>query len=180
MAMPDRYGSRGYAGTLIGFVALLLSSCQGKEGFPISEEATAVALKPIATAALDEVRAARRSSETEKAERDEHLQRAESHLRKLTEYYLPLLDARDRAYEAYRLYYLRPAAVGAELTRIEEILRSIAEARGSRVEASMVDALELVTEARTEIAVDSASASKHLQNLARRLSYMLLKGELIL
>lgn len=158
--------------------ALLLSSCVSREGVPVSEEPTAVALQPIAADVLDEVLAARRSAET--AERDRHLELAESGLRKLNEYYLPLLDAKDRAYEAYRLYYLNPQAIIAELAEIERSLTSIASARGRHVEASIVPALELVAEARAAVDVGSPTAPKHLHDLARRLSYMLLKGELIL
>lgn len=175
--MPGRHESGNLAGVLC-LVAVLLSSCAPRESVPVSEEPTAVALQPIAAAALDHVLAARSSAAT--PERDRHLERAESGLRKLNEYYLPLLDAKDRAYEAYRLYYLDPRAVGSELDEIEKILGSIANARGPQVEASMVPALELVTEARAATDAGLPSASKHLHDLARRLSYMLLKGELIL
>jgi hypothetical protein len=143
----------------------------------VSEEPTASALKPIASAALDEVLAARGSAET--AQRDRHLELAESSLRKLTEYYLPLLDAKDRAYEAYRLYFLNPGAVKGELDEIERILTSVVSTRG-QVEASTLPALELETEARAAMDAGSPTTPKHLHDLARRLSYMLLKGELIL
>lgn len=45
-------------------VALLVSSCMPREGVPVSEEPTAVALRPIAVAALDEILAARGSADT--------------------------------------------------------------------------------------------------------------------
>jgi hypothetical protein len=145
---------------------------------PVSEEPTAVALQSVAAAALDEVRAARASAET--AGRDHHLERAESSLRKLNEYYLPLLDAKDRAYEAYRLYFVDRRAVKDELAEIEKILSSIPGVRGRELEASIVPALELATEARAAIDAESPAAPKRLRDLARRLSYMILKGELIL
>ncbi|HSF19745.1 MAG TPA: hypothetical protein VLK65_29760 [Vicinamibacteria bacterium] len=164
--------------TLPCMVTLLLASCAPREGVPIFEEPTAVALQPLATAVLNDVRAARASMAV--LDRDRHLQHAEASLERLNEYYLPLLDAKDRAYQACRLYYADPGSVGRELEEIEKLLTSIITARGRRVEASMEPAFELLTEARVSMDAGSSAAPKHLHDLARRLSYMLLKGELIL
>jgi hypothetical protein len=160
----------------------LLLGCQRRNARPILEEPAASSIRDAAGEAWNAFAGAQASLESVSLppEAEDALARTQASLLNLTEYYAPLLDAREGAYRAYRFYYLEPARVEGELARIETILQEVARARGPSLESEISEAEDLLAEARTALESRSSSAPEHLDALARRLSFMLLKGELIL
>jgi len=163
--------------------SMSLASCERpRAAGAIVEEPTAAALRDVSASALEKVRSAVQAVDAgaPAGEGLEKLREAETTLRKMTEYYVPLLDAHERSYRAYRLYYGDPSRVESELERIETILHDLVRNRGSEVEGPVDEALGLVEDVRSSMEAHSPAAAGHLDELARKLSFMLLKGELIL
>lgn len=148
----------------------------------VVEEPTASALRDVSTEALEKLRSAIQALEggAPPGEGLERLHQSEATLLKMTQYYVPLLDAHQRSYRAYRLYYGDPSRVESELERIETILHDVVRDRGSEVEGPVGEALALVEDVRSSMEAHSPSAAHHLDELTRRLSFLLLKAELIL
>jgi len=109
----------------------------------------------------------------------EALGEAEAALVRLQSYYLPLLEARQRASNAHQL-----AADGQvtraqkELEDIEAILLALARGGGEQMSRQVQDPLDLLEEARVALARNAPDAPDRLEELAARLELMLLKGEL--
>jgi hypothetical protein len=163
--------------------SLGLASCERpRMAAPIVEEPTASALRDVSASALEHVRAAIPAVQAGApgGEAVDELRASEATLLKLTEYYVPLLDAHERSYRAYRLYYAEPSRVESELERIETLLHDVVRDRGSEVEGPVDEALGMVEDVRSSMAAHSPAAAHHLDELARKLSFMLLKAELIL
>ena len=168
------------AAALVG--AFLLAACEQRSSLPIQDEPLAAALRDVAGPALEDLRAARRSLESSPADpaAEASLASADRRLSELVDYYLPLLDASERAYRAFRFYYIDPPRVGPELARVEELLDEVARARGYPVEAELEEPLALVAASRAAMESSSPKAEEHLRDLARRLSFLIVKGELVL
>ncbi len=178
--------SSAVAAILAGALAtsLSLATCERHQPgeAPIVEEPTASAVRDVSASALEKVRSAIQAVDdgAPKSEVLEKLRTSEATLLKMTEYYVPLLDAHERAYRAYRLYYGDPSRVESELERIETILHGVVRDRGGEVEGPVDEALGLVEDVRSSMEANSPAAAQHLDELARKLSFMLLKAELIL
>jgi hypothetical protein len=112
---------------------------------------------------------------------NEALGEAEAALARLQFYYLPLLEARQRASNARQL-----AANGdlggaeAELGHIETTLLGLARSLGGEMGRQVEEPLALLEDARVALARSSPGAPARLEELAERLELMLLKGELVL
>jgi len=106
---------------------------------------------------------------------------AQEGLDHLLTYYLPLLEARERAYDAYRYFHLDQTGRTAEqLDQVEAILISVAEADSGGLRPEMEDPLEKLEHARLAVETGADEASEALETLAARLNQLLLKGGLIL
>jgi hypothetical protein len=108
------------------------------------------------------------------------LAEAEAALVRLQSYYLPLLEARQRASNAHQL------AADGQVTRaqkqledIEAILLALARGGGEQTGRQVQDPLDLLEEARVALARNAPEAPDRLEELAARLELMLLKGELV-
>jgi hypothetical protein len=112
---------------------------------------------------------------------EEALDSAVEELKCFSEYYLPLLDARERSYNAYRFCYLKEKKRATrELDRIEKTLVSMAEDGGKLLFRELEKPLEILVDARAAIAADPEDAPELLRELANKLNQMLLKMELVL
>jgi hypothetical protein len=99
----------------------------------------------------------------------------------LLRYYLPLLDARERSYNAYRHFYLGETdQTLRELDEIEALLLGVSELDDGRLLDEMQDPLEKVEDARAALRVGSGQAADDLEALATTLNFLVLKGELVL
>jgi hypothetical protein len=158
---------------------LLLLACQQEQGAAIQEEGVASGFRNAAASALENVTLALEALKGDSPSKEvvESLERAEVSVRDLASYYVPLLDARERAYRAYRLYHTNRRQVVPELARIEAILKDIARARPV---GAVEDALVMVEMARIAAETDDPGVPHAIESLAHRLSLMILKGELVL
>ena len=96
-------------------------------------------------------------------------------------YYLPVLDARERTYNAYRHYQLgKTRETERELDQVETILMKIAETGDGHLLRAMEEPLETLEDARAALHVDSEEATKALRTLAIRLNFLLVRGGLVL
>ncbi|MGD8896574.1 MAG: hypothetical protein PVJ73_11115 [Acidobacteriota bacterium] len=131
--------------------------------------------------ALRSLREARGALPDGGADAREALDETEATLVRLRTYYLPLLEARQRASNAWRL-----AASGelgkaeGELGHIETTLLALAQSGGQEMSREVEEPLDLLEEARLALARGSPEAPAQLEVLAERLEFMLLKGDLIL
>jgi len=106
------------------------------------------------------------------------IERAEQTLGRLSGYYLPVFEARQRAYNAYELASVdRMQAARSELDAVEKILLAVAQAESDHIARELQEPLDLLEEARLALASDSGTG-EHLAALAEYLSLMLLKGRL--
>jgi hypothetical protein len=167
------------------FLALLgaTGACDFRpEGWtPVLEETSTVFLETETARLLDHVRTARARLATDPPGAETALAEAQATLEDLRDYYLPLFQARERAYNAYRSLYLDDGArVLVELQRIEEILGAMAErAQGGGFQE--LQALgEALADARIAVEAGPGEAAPALETLARKLNQAALKGDLIL
>jgi hypothetical protein len=125
---------------------------------------------------VDTARATLDQGEDQAAER---LVEAAQALERLSRYYLPLLEARERVYNAHRfVYYGETGRAEAEIKRVERILNDVVEVGGQRLFKVLTPALDLVGEAKPAIRGAPEEAPHLLRELAVRLNLASLKGEL--
>jgi hypothetical protein len=177
-----------HAAGIVGLTAALVSgialgACERRTGIPIQDEPLASALRDVAGPALEDLRAARRSLEASPpsaSAAEASLASADRRMSELVDYYLPLLDANERAFRAYRFYFTDRDRIAPELERVEELLDGVARARGYPVEGELEEPLALVADVRAALESGSPNAEEHLRDLTRRLSFLVVKGELVL
>ncbi len=171
------------AGIAASLMVFTLHGCGGEdEGWaPVLERTSTTFLQTEAERALQQVRLALERIDSERSELEEILLSAEMTLEHLSDYYLPLLEARELAYNAYRFHtFGEDARTLDELEQIEEILLRLQETSGGRLGPELVEPLGTVEQIRVALAGTGSGATRLLEDLARRLNQMALKGELIL
>lgn len=148
---------------------------------PVLEETSTAFLETETERLLDHVRTARESLESDPAAAGAALADAQEVLEDLRSYYLPLFQARERAYNAYRSLYLDDGArVAEELEKIEAILDGMAEGTEGGPLQELQALGEALSDARLATETGSNEAAPALENLARKLNQAALKGDLIL
>ena len=166
-----------------GFILLALAGCnRTPEGWtPVLEETSTGFLKTETEEVASRVRLAQAALPANPENAVAELAKAEDGLDHLLTYYLPALDARERAYNAYRHYQLgKFKETERELDEVETILMAIAESGHGHLLLAMEEPLETLEDARAALDVDSDAATKALRNLAIRLNNLLLRGGLVL
>lgn len=159
------------------------SGCsQAPEGWtPVMEETSTAFLEEETERVLSHVRSAMEEIGADSPPASGELEHAAVALEHLLDYYLPLIHAREQAYNAYRLFYLGDeAGVGQILTEVEEILTTMA----GKAEGQRLQEIESLAETlgRTRMAAASGAEGEReaLEVLARRLNQAALKGDLVL
>lgn len=173
---------RNLAGLFL-ILAGVAGGCQDRpEGWvPVLEETSTGFLEVETGRALEQVRAARETATTDPAGAEDALRAAETSLEHLMVYYLPLLQARERAYNAYRASFLADKGRAMqELARIEELLESMAEATSGAPLQELQSLGEALEDARLAVESGPEEALSALEVLARRLNQAAVKGDLIL
>jgi hypothetical protein len=168
-------------GCALAAMANVGCSREPESWIPVLEESSTAFLKTETEAVASRVRSARSQLPVNPEDAAADLAAAEDGLDHLLTYYLPLLEARERAYNAYRHFYLGKAEETArELDEVEAILMTVAEAGPGHPLRAMEEPLERLEDARVALGVDTGEAAEALQALANRLNYLLLKGRLVL
>lgn len=117
------------------------------------------------------------SSPTEAAEL---LREADSSLRHLLDFYLPLMEAREHSYNALLFFNLGKLDRAEEdLDYAESRLESVARVDHGKLLREMEPPLEILEDARAAIRADPLVAQVLLERLTNRLNNMLVKGGLI-
>ena len=148
---------------------------------PVLEETSTTFLETETERALEGVQTALAQLQTDPGEAANALQKAERSLEYLRDFYLPLFQARERAYNAYRYFRLgEDAQVDRELRLIEETLGSMAEAVGGGPQNELQALAEVVASARIAAKGPPEEAGPALEALARRLEQVVVKGDLII
>lgn len=138
------------------------------------------ALTEEAERALEALRHARSGVKSLPEHAERGLATAEAAILRLATYYLPLLEARELAYNAYRAHVLGDEKLSkAELDRIDGILMGVAEGLGEPVTEELQGPLEALVDARIALAGAPEQASDRLEALLERLNLILVKGELV-
>jgi hypothetical protein len=148
---------------------------------PVLEETSTAFLESEVDRLSDRVGIALEQLNTDPAEAETALQEASAALEHLKDYYLPLFQARERAYNAYRSLYLGDRdRVMTELGRIDGILGTMAErAEGGRLQ-EIQSLAETLADARVAVESGREEGAQGLETLARTLNQAALKGDLIL
>ncbi len=176
---PDRIIVAGLL--LVLFGPALACENRPKGWTPVLEETSTVFLEAETQRVLERVRAAREEVMVDPAEAEGTLRDAEISLEHLLAYYLPLLQARGRAYHAYRSFFLQDQGrVAEDLGLIENILETMAET-ASGVRLHEIQSLaEVLADARMAVESGPVEGQQALEALARALNQAALKGDLIL
>lgn len=164
------------------FLMILAGCSRAPEGWaPILEQTSTVFLRIETEKAAASVHRALADLPADPEQAAVELAEAEDMLDHLLTYYLPILDAREAAYNAYRHHQLGKAyETQRELEEVELILMEIAQAGHGHLLREMEDPLELLEDARAAIDVDSDEATDSLRALATRLNFLLVRGGLVL
>lgn len=175
-----------WLGQWVGVTALValcgLGGCRKEpEGWiPVLEQTSTDFLQNHTGRALDEVRQARRLLPAEPDRAIEALDQADVVLEELLGFYLPIFEARELTYNAYRELYLgRRAESERALGDVEGILHQVAK-RDSRYYRAVEGPLEHAEKAKLSLEAGSAEARETLNALANELNFIVLKGDLVL
>lgn len=129
--------------------------------------------------ALECVHRAERDVRSNPEQAGERLADAVRALERISRYYLPLLEARERAYDAHRfLYYGERYRARTELEAVENTLDSVAETGGAALQPALKKPLDLVSEAKAAVIAGTDTAPDLIKSLAIKLNLMALKGGL--
>jgi hypothetical protein len=166
---------------VLGVLLLLPGGCrQPHQGWePPLEETTTRFLQTEVGEAIKIVRDAQRYVRSKPELADERLDGAVRALERMSKYYLPLLEARERTYDAHRfLYFGEGHRARTELQAVEDILDLVAETGGAELLPAMKEPLDLVSEAKAAVMASSEKAPELIKSLAVKLDQMALKGDL--
>jgi hypothetical protein len=171
----------GTQSLILGTLLLVAGGCnQPHPGWePPLEETSTRFLQARVEEALQLVRGARGDVRSDPGEVEQQLDGALRTLEQMSKYYLPLLEARERTYDAHRfLYYGETLRARTEIEAVEEILDRVAETGGPALEPVMKEPLDLVSEAKAALLATSDNAPDLIKSLAITLNFMALKGAL--
>lgn len=147
---------------------------------PVLEHTSTTFLETETNRALEAVRSATARIPSDPQGAEGELKKAESALQYLRDFYLPLFQGRERAYNAFRYHKLGDTGqVDRELELIEETLASMVVTTGGGPHRELQSLAEDVAAARVAARGSPAEAERALEALARRLDQAVLKGDLI-
>lgn len=165
----------------VGLVLFLACRDPEHRWTPVLEQTSTEFLTTATVRTREHLEAARRSLTEDPEAAAADLEAARRELRHLETYYLPLLEARERAYNAYRFFELgEEARTVGEIERVEALLLEMARDLGEPLAAEMEPPLETVADLRAALSGSPERAPELLLELALRLQEMALKGELVL
>lgn len=168
---------------LSGLVALLSLACQQPPvGWtPLLEQTSTRFLEAETESALESLENAEKSLTQDPVSSRDHLEEARLSLLRLRDYYLPLLRAREGAYNAYRWYHLGETdRVLSELASIESLVLELDQRRDAPLSRELESVLEDLVQAKSAVTADRADAPELIEKLGSHLNMLELKGGLAL
>jgi hypothetical protein len=161
---------------------LLLAACGGPQEIQteMPELNSAGSLRTEIDRALREVQEARAGLDPKSVKAQQPLDAAAASLQRLADYYVPVLVARDDAYNAYRLFRMndKNGAV-REIDVAVNILEKTAEAGDESLSKTIQQPLEALGEAKLAVNGDRPDAGPTLQRVVYLLNAMIVKGGLV-
>jgi hypothetical protein len=161
---------------------LLLAACSRQQEVPneLPELNSAGSLRTEIDRALREVEEAQAGLSREPVKTRQALDSAAQSLHRIADYYLPVLEARDGAYNAYRLLRLNDKAGAVkEIDVAANTLEKTAEAGGESLSKTIREPLEALGEAKLAVGGDRSNAGQALQRVVYLLNEMIVKGGLV-
>lgn len=175
---------RSAIAALLGALLLPVAACDREPGgwTPVLEESSVGPLRSELAEVAARVRNASLALEPDPERSARELEAAQTSLHHLLAYYLPILEARELSYNAYRHHALGEGSrAQKELEQIESILIQIARSQDSpHLQKEMADPLQKLEDARVALETGSPNAPEALEALAIRLHFLLVKGGLVL
>jgi hypothetical protein len=169
---------------LLVAVLLALVGCDREttDWTPVMEETSTVFLRDQVDKSLEMLEALRaRLSVCPDADAREDAARLKTALLHLRHYYLPMVEAREEAYNAYRLYHLkRRSEVGHHLDSARQILEAVASHGGGPMVSEMGRLTGQVLQVGEAVRLGSREAVPRFQQLISSLNLKAMKGDLIL
>jgi hypothetical protein len=167
---------------LLGLVLLIWGCDRGPEGWtPVLEETSTVFLETETSRLSGYIETALAHLRTDPGQAETALREASTTLNHLQGYYLPLFQARERAYNAYRYLFLGDdTRCVEELGKIQEAFEGMVGAVEGGALLELTSLAEMVADARIAALAEPEEAAPMLESLARRLDLVVLKGSLIL
>jgi hypothetical protein len=156
-----------------------LTGCSPKSGNPeyVLEQTSTRSLEDEANRALEYVHRARQRHVSTEDDVAEALAAAEKSLVHLSGYYLPLVEARSRAYNAYTFSQTgQQDRATEELVVIEQVLLRIANGKVAQAENLVRKPAEKLAEAKIALSAGDADAPRLIGELASMLNHEILKG----
>lgn len=176
----SRQPGRGQSAGLLCLIGLLVLSCRysvPEDGGDIPVSFLQDRLREV-VADLEQARGGLPESAAEASGR---LEDARLELRRLDEYYLPLLAARQQVGRAARSVTSDEGTARSAVDSAETVLRGIVRAHGRHLEREMRGPLERLQDSRTALeAGDVGEARRILDSLHHQLRLMFFRGDLVL
>ena len=172
---------RGSSVLVLSVVLFVLNGCkQPHPGWePPLEETSTRFLQDEVGEALELIRNARTDVHADPARAQSQLVKASRALERVSVFYLPLLEAREHAYDAHRLVYFKQEnRARTHIEAVESILDTMAENGGPKILPALKEPLGLASEAKAAIMAQSDLAPDLIKSLARKLNFMAWRGEL--
>lgn len=131
--------------------------------------------------ALDDLEGARAALPDDTDEVSERLADARLQLRRLDEYYLPLLAAREQVARARSSVASRSGDAGSAVDSAEAVLLGIVRGHGRHLQGEMREPLERLEDVRTALAAgNTGEARELLRRLGSHLESIFFRGEIVL
>lgn len=164
----------------IGLAMLPLVSCDTTSRDTAADVPVSLLRERVRTALAD-VDRARAVLESDPDEAASRLTDARLTLRRLDEYYLPLLEAREQVSTALDALDSEQGAVASAVDSAEAALLGIVRGHGRHLEGEMRQPLQRLEDVRTALtASDTAEARRVLRKLGLQLESIFFRGELVL
>jgi hypothetical protein len=165
---------------LIALLFVSIGCSQPHQGWePPLEETSTRFLQSQVDESLRIVRSAQGEAGAHPEQVEDKLDAAARVLELMSGYYLPLLEARQRTYDAHRLlYYGDRHGTRSEIEAVERLLDEVAKFGGTALAPAMKKPLDLVSEAKAAVIAGSDNAPDLIRSLAIDLNDMMLTGGL--
>lgn len=167
--------------SLLALVLATATSCDMAGDRAPSSEIPVAALQERVRQSLADLDRARAALPSDPEAAASHLERSSLELRRLDEYYLPLLAAREQVVAAVDALGRDAAGAGAAVDSAEALLLGIIRGHGRHLEREMRGPLERLEDARAALAAgDVEEARRVLADLRDHLSSIFHRGGLVL
>lgn len=172
---------RRHIAIAVALTMTAVTSCEAPGPSGTSDMPVSSFLQERVREVLDDVERARATLPEDAPEAASALENSHQKLRRLSEYYLPLLAARQQVSTALAAVNAGNGSAGSVVDSAEAALLGIVRGHGQHLEGEMRGPLARIEDVRTALAAeDLEEASRLLEGLGHRLESLFFRGELVL